>query len=355
MLLIDYIMLVALPCALALVLWTSRAKPRTALFRLIAACVLVPLLAALAFQVRSFGLLRMLAWGLFAALPLGAAVLAVMAHKTDRLVTLGPIAAAVLTLGVYGYAFHVEPYRLEVNHHRIATPDLAEPLRIVLVADLQTDRLGEYEQRAMDAVRDAKPDLVLMSGDYLQLGSLKRTAVAAPQFRALFQDLLTDPELQPRYGIHAVAGNCELGWDWEQLFEGTDIRTYDETQSVDVGPVRLEALSFRHSRVGRRIEDVEGRFQIALGHCPDFALDPHLRADLLLAGHCHGGQVRVPFFGPPITLSQVPRAWTQGLVELDDGRKLIVSRGIGMERGMAPRLRFLCRPEVVVIDLVPAD
>jgi uncharacterized protein len=89
-----------------------------------------------------------------------------------------------------------------------------------------------------------------------------------------------------------------------------------------------------------------------LGHCPQFAMG-NVEADLLLAGHTHGGQVRLPWIGPLTTGCAVPRSWAAGLTELPGGRKLIVSRGTGMERGCAPRIRFLCRPELVVIDLVP--
>ena len=92
---------------------------------------------------------------------------------------------------------------------------------------------------------------------------------------------------------------------------------------------------------------------MVLGHVPNFALGD-VRADLLLAGHCHGGQVRFPVLGPPLTLARIPRSWTSGAREIRPGTTLWVSRGIGMERVDAPRLRFLCRPELVVIDLVPA-
>ena len=94
------------------------------------------------------------------------------------------------------------------------------------------------------------------------------------------------------------------------------------------------------------------RFHIAMGHRPDFALG-QIEADLLVAGHTHGGQVRLPWVGPLLTFSEVPRSWAAGLTDLPDGGRLLVSRGIGHERGHAPRLRFLCRPELVVIDLVP--
>ena len=52
-------------------------------------------------------------------------------------------------------------------------------------------------------------------------------------------------------------------------------------------------------------------------------------------------------------LAIVPRAWASGVTAIDADTTLIVSRGIGMERADAPRMRFLCRPELVIVDLVP--
>ena len=63
----------------------------------------------------------------------------------------------------------------------------------------------------------------------------------------------------------------------------------------------------------------------------------------------------LPWFGPLVPLPRVPRSWAAGLTELPGGGKLLVSRGIGVERGYAPPLRFLCRPELVVIELVPGE
>ena len=91
---------------------------------------------------------------------------------------------------------------------------------------------------------------------------------------------------------------------------------------------------------------------MVLGHSPNFSLGD-INADLLLAGHTHGGQVRLPGIGPILTLSAVPRDWASGLTEIQPGRNLLVSRGIGLERGNAPRMRFLCRPELIVISLEP--
>jgi hypothetical protein len=90
-----------------------------------------------------------------------------------------------------------------------------------------------------------------------------------------------------------------------------------------------------------------------IGHSPNYSLG-QVEADLLIAGHTHGGQLRIPLFGPVFTLSQVPGSWTSGMTLIAPGRRLIVSRGIGMERGNAPRMRFLCRPELLILDLAPS-
>jgi hypothetical protein len=120
----------------------------------------------------------------------------------------------------------------------------------------------------------------------------------------------------------------------------------------DLGPVALTGLALHDAFGGHvRVEGTDA-FHIVLGHSPNFSLG-QVDADLLIAGHTHGGQVRLPFIGPLMTLSAVPRSWAAGVTEIAPGRTLIVSRGIGMERGHAPRLRFLCRPELVVVDVVP--
>jgi predicted MPP superfamily phosphohydrolase len=71
---------------------------------------------------------------------------------------------------------------------------------------------------------------------------------------------------------------------------------------------------------------------------------------LVLAGHTHGGQVVIPLFGPPVTASRLPRAYAGGLHDFR-GIPLHVSRGVGMERGFAPPVRFLCPPEICVLEL----
>jgi predicted MPP superfamily phosphohydrolase len=94
------------------------------------------------------------------------------------------------------------------------------------------------------------------------------------------------------------------------------------------------------------------RFGLAVVHSPDPA--PELAAlgyDLIVAGHTHGGQVRLPLVGALVTNSHIPRRMARGLHRL--GRSFLhVSGGVGTSK-YAP-FRFLCRPEATVIELRPA-
>jgi predicted MPP superfamily phosphohydrolase len=92
---------------------------------------------------------------------------------------------------------------------------------------------------------------------------------------------------------------------------------------------------------------------VFLYHYPGgvFAL-ADLQADVHLAGHIHGGQVALPFYGAIVTLSPYGKRFEHGLHQVQ-GTRLYVNRGIGMEGGRAPRVRIFARPEVTVIDLTP--
>ena len=243
------------------------------------------------------------------------------------------------------WAHWIEPQLLQVNEVTLRSPKLTQPLRIAVVADLQTDRIGSHERRAVRQLMAREPDLILLTGDYLQA-----PAADLPRLAGELRALLEQEGLAAPLGIYAVRGDVERD-AWAEHFAGLPITTVEETTTFETGELTLTALSARDSRRGTTLP-ASDRFHIVFGHAPDYALGD-LDADLQIAGHTHGGQVRLPFLGPILTLSRVPRTWAAGITDLGRGRTLIVSRGIGMERGAAPRLRFLCRPEIVVADVVP--
>ena len=128
-------------------------------------------------------------------------------------------------------------------------------------------------------------------------------------------------------------------------------------RDVTIGGVSLAIRDLDRSSPARdtvrALEAAPGEhdLRILLSHAPDavYALDADSRVDLVVAGHTHGGQIALPVIGPLLTLSRVPRfAAAGGLhqVESDGARHwLYVTRGIGMERLQAPRVRFRIAPE----------
>lgn len=309
---------------------------------------------ALALGERGFGKIRLATWAVFFHGPLFLICASALLRRTHRRWALGCALLAAAALGVAADAFLVEPHWLDVSHQVVRTSALENRVRIVVLADMQTDAVGAWEAAVLRRAALERPDLVLFPGDYLQsLTRAERQAQIAPWVEAL-----RATRWRPRLGIFAVEGDVEpVGWP--EIFEGTGVTSLDHTETLEIGELRLTGLSLADSRDRRlSLPDAEpgrGAFHVVVGHAPDYALSD-VDADLMIAGHTHGGQVQVPGFGPLITLSKVPRAWAGGGLHVrPGGGHLVVSRGIGMERRHAPRLRFWCRPELVVIDVVPSS
>lgn len=310
--------------------------------------VLVSLVSARAFS----ELPALAAWGLFLYAPAGLVVVAAAfgfrRAAPRRAVAIPCALAACALVAVAVQAFIVEPRSLEVNRVVVESATLRRPLRIAVLADLQADRIGPYERAAIRRLRAERADLVVLPGDYVQEGSGASHAALERELNAL---LHAEGLAAPR-GVYAVRGDHEHD-GWPRIFRGLPVHAFEATATVVRDDVAVTGLGLRDSfatdlEVGDRPE-----FHVVVGHRPDFALSPGVKADLLIAGHTHGGQVRLPFLGPIVTLSQVPRSWAAGVTALPGGRTLVVSRGVGMTRGYSPRLRFLCRPEIVIVDVVP--
>jgi len=333
---------------LAALAFAARKKSVRAWRASMACAGIIALLLALALAEDGFGGFRLLAWGVFLHGPVLLVGLGVVGWQTSRVMAIGStiIAAGILVVAVD--AFLIEPTWLEVSHREIRSEKIRHPIRIVVVADLQTDQIGRYERDVLRRALQQEPDLVLLAGDYIQAGGPQRQELYA-QLGAFLRRL----DLPGPRRVFAVQGNVDAD-DWPEIFQGTPVVAVRSTETFELSGIQLTCLARRDSfNRSLQVDAPEAdRFHLVLGHAPNFALG-RIEADLLLAGHTHGGQVRLPLVGPLITLSAVPRSWAAGQTDLPGGGRLLVSRGVGMERGSAPRLRFLCRPELLVIDLVP--
>lgn len=294
---------------------------------------------------------------------LAAGILVRFALRRLGLITLSTTRAAIWSrraiLGLAGsgllciaYGLLVEPYWPEVTHVAIASPKLppgSRPIRIVHLSDIHSDPAPRLEGRLPGLVLEQRPDLIVFTGD----------ALNDPAGLPIFRGLMTG--LARRAPTFAVRGNWDV-WYWSDLdlFGGTGVREIDaEAVRVDVRgtPIWIAGVPVdSEARIGEALASVpRGDLSVFLHHYPDeiervSAIGP----DLYCAGHIHGGQIALPFYGALITLSRYGKRFEAGLYRVGPTH-LYVNRGIGMEGGRMPRVRFCARPEITVIEVRPAD
>ncbi len=324
---------------------TERAVERSILLILVQQCFLA--LGAILFPMDGFGRIQLLVWGLFVYFPIILIGSSFLLKGVTRKYAAILILISALMLIIEVDAILVEPRSLEVSRITLYSEKITIPVKIAFLADIQTDSPGSYEEHLLELVKTEKPDLILMAGDYLQI-------VDPNQYQRsilVLNKIITDADLSPRLGSIAVRGNVD--WNgWEAIFQGLDVRVMEEIETLDLGPLSVTGIGWLDSENPALQITGSENYHIVLGHSPNFSLG-EIEGDLLLAGHTHGGQIQLPGIGPLLTLSVVPRSWASGLTEIHPGQFLLVSRGIGLERGNAPRIRFLCRPELIIIDLQP--
>lgn len=254
---------------------------------------------------------------------------------------------AVVGAGCMLYGYFVEPYWLEVSRVKVRTDKLLDTrFRIVHLSDLHCDPTPRNEGKLAELINPLNPDIIVFTGDAVN----DRKAVSR------FQRVMRS--LEARYGKFAVRGN----WDIERAsqwgaFENTGFRllTADAVKVEKNGEqMAICGLGpFRRPLTPSMADQQGDNYTVYLHHYP--SLIDELRGakpDLYLCGHIHGGQIALPGYGAILTLSKTGKKYEAGRYEVGP-TTMYVSRGIGMEGGAVPRVRFWARPEVVVIDVVP--
>jgi predicted MPP superfamily phosphohydrolase len=302
--------------------------------------------------------LRLLGQAIFAEAVLFAAWLAITHWQANRL-RAGVLAAlAVVVFAVNVDAYFIEPQMLTTRRHTVdasgGAPN-ARTLRILHITDIQTPSIGTREEHALRTGLSYGPDLIVLTGDYVQDALGRRTEQqAAHDLRELMKRIGFDAPL----GVFATDG--DTGPPCREVFKDTVVRCLVDTSArVDLaggGTLGITGLSRGRGRersprllAGLLSAGPGADHRIVISHAPDFVDALPVTVDLVLAGHTHGGQVVVPFFGPPKTAIRLPRRYAGGLNDYR-GIPLHVSRGVGMERGFDIPVRFLCPPEICVLD-----
>lgn len=266
--------------------------------------------------------------------------------------------ATAVGAGLLGaYALWVEPRWLHVTRPRIHVrrlPAELEGLRIALLTDLHAGGGTPLSliRRAVRLAMRARPHLVALTGDF--------AADHAPSFRPVLDALRG---LRAPLGVYAVPGNHDYAVGIEQWHE--QVRAHagiiDLTNTAlvrQVGSCRVciagvDDFYKGNPQMGALPPPDERDFTLLLAHSPDQAERARRardRVDLVVSGHTHGGQVRLPGMGAVANSAEHEELYEQGL-RRRPWTQVYTSRGVGT---VHLPVRFLCRPEVAVLELTGA-
>lgn len=260
--------------------------------------------------------------------------------------------------GVMFYATWVEPFRVEVTQQtlRLGTGATAAPLRVLHISDLHFEGSSPRERAVLAHIAALRPDLILLTGDYLNISSVYDAAAQAGA-----RELLA--RLYAPLGVYAVTGSApvDVAGIVPEIFAELPIRWLQDAAAPvmwEGGVIWLLGVrcTVNVERDGAALATVraqvpDGAPTILLYHTPD--LMPQAAAlgiELYLAGHTHGGQLCLPFYGALFTSSQWGKRYERGR-HTEAQTTLYVSRGLGMEGLGAPRARLLASPELVLWQL----
>ncbi len=245
-----------------------------------------------------------------------------------------------------------EARSLSVTRTTVRLPHLPtsfEGMTIAFLSDLHCSYLTPpaFLHEVIDETMRLKPELILLGGDYITHGTMYLRPLG---------DLLS--RLRAPYGVYSVMGNHDY---WVDV--GAVRAALSQAGIVDLTNsgawLRYDGSRIRIAGVGDLWEDrqdlhaaldgtKENEVAILLSHNPDYvARLKDRRVKLVLSGHTHGGQVRLPGVGPLVTNSKYGRRLVSGLISFDSFQ-LYVSRGLGT---VIVPIRYNCPPELCLITL----
>lgn len=245
----------------------------------------------------------------------------------------------------------------ETEFYSVRLPEEFEDFTIAHVSDLHNASFGEDQERLLDKIRDASPDIIAVTGDVVD----SRRTDAEPTL--VFMRGAVD--IAP---VYYVTGNHEARINEFPEFE-------DELRELGVTVLRNESAILERNGANLRLVGIDdplflmknenltaseavsreldgqsgGEFTILLAHRPELIEDyAAFGADLVLSGHAHGGQIRLPFIGGLYAPGQgILPEYTSGMKSLG-GTSVVISRGLG--NSLFP-FRVNNDPEVVAIKL----
>lgn len=253
------------------------------------------------------------------------------------------------------YPFFIERYIVQVNTYKIPVPDLPkvfDNFRILHLTDLHLGPLvQDYFIDDVIQKSNALPkEMIVCTGDYV---NKRDSSGYIDQVWPLIA------KLKARYGVFNVLGNHDHWADFDRSLywlnqTGQNIRHQAKAIEKDGQRIWIAgAGDLWEDKIGidQALQNVpDNECRIVLAHNPDTADEAfQQRVDLMICGHTHGGQVKIPFIGAPI-LPVENKKYSSGFIR-SEKTNLFISRGIGW--AIIP-VRFNCYPEIAILQLVQA-
>lgn len=239
------------------------------------------------------------------------------------------------------YARWIEPIWIEVTRHPIKA-NVDSRIKIAQLSDLHIRELGHRENKILSLLEAEAADAVVITGDAIAENG---NYLALKQFLARIR--------APR-GIWMVNGN----WEHWRPSEGFEIRDLPGVRFLNNSGQKLttnlwivgadDELAGQPDLSVALSQAPSHAFKIGLFHSPAFFEQITTEFDLSLAGHTHGGQVRLPFL-PPLWLPEGSGPYIAGWYK-KDAVKMYVSRGLG---NSILDVRFFSRPELAIFEIGP--
>ena len=272
-----------------------------------------------------------------------------------KAIAMGLAATGAAGVGTFAYATQVEPGWLDVRKVTLRLPRLSPHFNGYRIVQISDFHVGEWisEQDLEDVIRlvnAQEPDLIAITGDFVTRTYEGADADLVPFLGAL----------HARDGAVAVLGNHDYwgkpgpGIIGSALRESGVIDLNNRVHTLERDGAAFHIAGIDSVREGQdRLDKVLSALPgdgaaMLLAHEPDFAdvSAPTGRFDLQISGHSHGGQIVLPFVGPP-HLPPMGRKYHTGLYKVGSMLQY-TTRGVGV---VGLPVRFLCRPEITVLTL----
>lgn len=253
-----------------------------------------------------------------------------------------------VVLVMYGFLFEPSLVRISIINQRFN--DSNQIVHFIHLSDIHLEKLSIRELRILNIIKRSKPDFVLFTGDFLNLSnnndpiSIKEIITFINQINSICPVFYVSGSsaVDLKDTIHLIRNNLNA------------IHLNNENHLIEVGKAKINLIGITCSHRPHldieflpKLLDMEN-LNILLYHSPDiiYEMKPDNKLELILSGHTHGGQLRFPILGALFTCSLYGRKLQSGMYRIYD-TLMYISRGIGLEGLGAPRVRFLCSPEII--------